>query len=108
WLDEIHLDGLWLDMNEPASWCKGECTNFDFQKLPNFKEIREKINPEIVSVSSTPNTKTIRNLNNPPYRINNGGNRMSLNELTLSMDAVHSNGAVEYDVHNLYGHMESK
>ncbi|RHZ75901.1 hypothetical protein Glove_208g170 [Diversispora epigaea] len=109
WLDEIHLDGLWLDMNEPANWCKGECIDFDkiiFQKLPNFKEIQEKINPEFFSVSSKPNT--IRNLNNPPYRINNGGNRMSLNELTLSMDAVHSNGAVEYDVHNLYGHMESK
>lgn len=107
-------------MNEPANWCRGECSKSNkqfFEQSPNFRKIsgvfveqvriQEIDDLEFFSVSSTPNTKTVRDLNKPPYRINNGGKKMPLDEFTLSMDAVHSNGAVEYDVHNLYGHMES-
>ncbi|CAG8483282.1 6536_t:CDS:2 [Racocetra fulgida] len=52
-------------------------------------------------------TANTSNLNEPPYRINNGAARLPLDSLTLSMDARHANGLLEYDVHNLYGHMEA-
>lgn len=44
--------------------------------------------------------------NNPPYAINNCGNRAALNVKTTSMDCVHYNNISEYDVHNLFGFME--
>lgn len=42
----------------------------------------------------------------PPYMIQNGAGP-TLAESTADTDLVHSNGLVEYDVHNLYGSMMS-
>ncbi|KAF9974194.1 alpha-glucosidase maltase [Actinomortierella ambigua] len=47
------------------------------------------------------------NVNHPPYRINNNNEQASLDYRTVSADALHHHGVLEYDVHNLYGHMES-
>jgi len=44
---------------------------------------------------------------NPPYKINNGRMHLPLNNKTISMGALHYNGIREYDVHNVFGHMES-
>lgn len=44
---------------------------------------------------------------NPPYAINNGGTWEPLHTRTSATDAYHHGGVVEYDAHNLYGHMES-
>jgi len=44
---------------------------------------------------------------NPPYMINNGRAHLPLNNKTISMGAIHYNGIREYDVHNVFGHMES-
>jgi alpha-glucosidase (family GH31 glycosyl hydrolase) len=44
----------------------------------------------------------------PFYRIRNFGNsREPLDVNTLAVDAIHSDGMLEYDVHNLYGHIEA-
>jgi alpha-glucosidase (family GH31 glycosyl hydrolase) len=67
-------------MNEPASWCNGECVG---------------------------DNEDDDELNRPLYRINNGGQKLPLNTLTLPMNAIHFNGFIEYDVHNLFGHMEA-
>ncbi|CAG8596714.1 11824_t:CDS:10, partial [Scutellospora calospora] len=115
WLHTVDVDGLWIDMNEPASWCKGECTDSNFVKptLPNSltNDIQQHDdiplfipNNESVSINTTVDSL---NLNEPPYRIDNGAARLPLDSLTLSMDARHANGFVEYDVHNLFGHMEA-
>ena len=88
WLENVTVDGIWIDMNEPASWCRGECKELMLDDV-HYRNTRSY------------------NLNNPPYKINNGGTRLPLSESTLSMDAVHDNGFLEYDVHNLFGHMES-
>ncbi|CAJ0901783.1 4428_t:CDS:2, partial [Entrophospora sp. SA101] len=71
---------IWIDMNEPANWCNGECGKED--------------GDDVV-------------LNKPLYRINNGGSKLQLNTLTLPMNAIHVNGFTEYNVHNLFGHMEA-
>ncbi|CAG8456280.1 3233_t:CDS:10 [Acaulospora colombiana] len=91
WLDGIVLDGLWIDMNEPASWCRGECKKGDLYDPESHKRAESKFN----DLAKSPSNK-FRNLNNPPYKINNGGKRLPLDTLTLSMDAVHSNGMEPY------------
>ncbi|CAJ0887207.1 10572_t:CDS:10 [Entrophospora sp. SA101] len=73
----------WGDMIEKwldANWCNGECGKED--------------GDDVV-------------LNKPLYRINNGGSKLQLNTLTLPMNAIHVNGFTEYNVHNLFGHMEA-
>ncbi|CAG8718850.1 17525_t:CDS:2, partial [Acaulospora morrowiae] len=102
---------LWLDMNEPASWCNGECKRRDMEFLDETEDFAKKIHShdyrfESQEINSTSLCESC-DLNNPPYKINNGGKRLSLDTLTLSMDAVHSKGMVDYDVHNLFGHMET-
>ncbi|KAG0257440.1 alpha-glucosidase maltase [Actinomortierella ambigua] len=47
------------------------------------------------------------NVNHPPYKINNNNEQAALEFRTVSADAVHHGGVLEYDAHNLYGHMES-
>ena len=57
------------------------------------------------SYLSTKPTPGVRNLNHPPYTINHvqGGGDLAVH--AVSPNATHHNGIVEYDIHNLYGHM---
>jgi alpha-glucosidase (family GH31 glycosyl hydrolase) len=85
--DIAMTDGNWIDMNEAANFCNGACSGAS--KVTPFK-------------------KGVFNPNNPPYVIFNNRNiNTPLNYKTLDMDATHYGGHIEYDVHNLYGHMES-
>ncbi|KAL8170866.1 hypothetical protein V2J09_022670 [Rumex salicifolius] len=47
-------------------------------------------------------------LDNPPYAINNSGSKRPINEKTIPASATHFGGVAEYNVHNLYGYLESK
>ena len=87
-LQLLDVDGLWIDMNEISNFCNGECGNGDSnsggsRRLPGYP------------ASFDPN--------NPPYKINNQGNRVALNVKTLDMDAQHHGGVLEYNAHNLFG-----
>jgi alpha-glucosidase len=63
---------------------------------------------EISSFIDSPPYNGDAAVNNPPYDINNFGDRSSLNTKTLPMDALHADGTLrEYDVHNLYGLTEA-
>lgn len=47
-------------------------------------------------------TPGVRNINHPPYVINNVQGDLAVH--AASPNATHADGTVEYDVHNLYGH----
>jgi len=43
----------------------------------------------------------------PPYPVNNGDNRYNLSYKTVAVTAVHYDGTLEYNAHNLYGMYET-
>lgn len=57
------------------------------------------VNHDYVRTKPTPGT---RNVNYPPYVLNHYHGDLAVH--TVSPNATHHNGVVEYDVHNLFGH----
>eukprot|EP00833_Pecoramyces_ruminatium_P002368 jgi/Orpsp1_1/1176400/evm.model.c7180000057461.1 len=93
WTNEIRLfkdlamtDGNWIDMNEAASFCHGACGS-------NYEDAGFRMGEF--------------NPRNPPFKINNFGDYAPLKSKTLDMDVQYYGGLIDYDIHNMYGHMES-
>ncbi|OAY26628.1 hypothetical protein MANES_16G062200v8 [Manihot esculenta] len=61
---------------------------------------------EIANFITSPSNSTT--FEDPPYKINNGGNQRQLSDRTVPANALHFGNVTEYDVHNLYGLLEAK
>lgn len=113
WVSLLDLDGLWIDMNEPASFCLGSCGSgkVDAGKqtyrwdLPQDVQDKNHADQEAALIAMGNPAGETRNLLYPKYAINNGAGNLS--EVTVAMTAVHHGGIPHYDIHNLYGHAES-
>lgn len=113
WMKLLNVDGLWIDMNEPSSFCLGSCGSGKPEsetpplswELPEAEQ--EKLHAEQVAALDAYGTSVpgdSRNLLYPKYAINNGYGNLS--ERTVSMTVLHYGGIPHYDLHNLYGHAE--
>lgn len=121
WSDEIAafmkrvgLDGLWIDMNEPSSFCIGSCgsgkldvmpPSLEPWNLPQDEQDKMTAEQNVALNELAKTSKDPRNLLYPPYAINTGYGNLSVK--TVAMIAPHYNGIPHYDIHNLYGHAES-
>ncbi|KAI7897105.1 alpha glucosidase [Mucor mucedo] len=112
WMDLLKLDGIWIDMNEPSSFCLGSCGSLNDSAKPNmepwFNTEEEQLRLHILQESALEvmgqPAEEARNLLYPRYVINNGAGNLS--EKTVAMTAQHYGNISHYDVHNLYGHAE--
>jgi len=121
---EFDFDGIWLDMNEITGFCDGECP--DATKAGPTTLLQESeatpvnaaVQPCVVSAEATQKwycsyaDQTAKSTFMLPFVPGQQHNGYSLDTMAMSTNATHVDDDkkiyTEYDVHNLYGYMESK
>ncbi|KAI0761474.1 alpha-glucosidase [Trametes elegans] len=112
----LDIDGVWIDMNEPASFCNYPCTDpFAQAEEQDLPPARATLPPDhdtpIFGNAQSRNRKRVDHshddVQNPPYAIANAAGTGALSDKTAYTDAIHANGLIEYDTHNIYGTMMS-
>ncbi|KAI8142898.1 alpha glucosidase [Fennellomyces sp. T-0311] len=114
WMERVGLDGVWIDMDEPAAFCLGSCgTGLKDTAPPSLEPwtLPENVQTEMHADQEAALQKLekehvtdSRHLLYPNYAINNGHGNLS--EKTGMTIAYHHGGIAHYDYHSLYGHSE--
>ncbi|KAJ7771443.1 alpha-glucosidase [Mycena metata] len=105
----LDIDGAWIDMNEPSSFCNLPCDD------PFEQAVQQALPPPRSTPPPPPDTPIFVNtppvrrddLLNPQYSINNAAPGGNLSSKTAYTNTVHANNLTEYNTHNLYGTMMS-
>ncbi|KAJ7778724.1 alpha-glucosidase [Mycena maculata] len=109
----IDIDGAWIDMNEPSSFCDLPCDDpFEQAVQQDLPPARTTLPPDPntpIFVNSTPVRRQSKrdSLLVPQYAINNAAPGGNLSSKTAYTDTIHANNLTEYDTHNLFGTMMS-
>ncbi|EJD51399.1 hypothetical protein AURDEDRAFT_135087 [Auricularia subglabra TFB-10046 SS5] len=106
WYDSgVKFAGIWLDMNEASNFCDGICgVNYD-PSTTRKREIKSRAHIKRADGEMTGRTKS-GSVNFPPYKIHNAAG--DLFRGSIDAFSMHANGALEYDLHNIYGLGEEK
>ncbi|KAJ7184493.1 alpha-glucosidase, partial [Mycena filopes] len=109
----LDIDGAWIDMNEPSSFCDLPCDNPFQQAIQQALPPPRSTSPPPPDTPIFVGTPPVRrhtkrdNLLVPQYSINNAAPGGNLSSKTAYTDTVHANNLTEYNTHNLYGTMMS-
>lgn len=94
---QFPFDGLWLDMNEPSNFCSG----------PNCYYPPDVVCPEALDVCCMVcDNRNVSRWDRPSYHIHTHWDK-ELYEKTITMTARHYNDVKHYDVHNIYGSVQT-
>ncbi|KAL8250859.1 hypothetical protein R6Q59_034552 [Mikania micrantha] len=77
-----------------------------FHNLLPFDGLWIDMNEECTFITSPPFPSS--KLDNPPYKINNRGVEMPINNKTVPASSLHFGNVTAYDAHNLYGFLEAR
>ncbi|KAF8191583.1 alpha-glucosidase [Mycena galopus ATCC 62051] len=108
----LDINGVWIGMNEPSSFCDLPCNNPFEQAMEQVLPPPRSTPPDVPLFVDTPQVRRRslgkgENLLTPQYAINNAAPGGNLSSKTAYTNTVHANNLTEYDTHNLYGTMMS-
>lgn len=103
--EQVPFNGVWLDMNEVTGFCNGECPDgrnkSDNSQRRSLEAIEVNDDEEAWYLSYTQDTNSTYFLPFIPGRVN-------LDNMSLSLNATHTNGETEFNLHSLFGLAETK